>query len=66
MSNQNREVWITGIGLVSCFGEGAAHHWDIMGGDKAPANIVETELYAPYAPAPDARNGLVAANYAPW
>ena len=49
MSNQNREVWITGIGLVSCFGEGAAHHWDIMGGDKAPANIVETELYAPYA-----------------
>ena len=48
MSNQNREVWITGIGLVSCFGEGAAHHWDIMGGEKAPANIVEKDLYAPY------------------
>ncbi len=48
MTKQNREVWITGIGLVSCFGEGATHHWEILGGDSAPAAIQEKELFAPY------------------
>ena len=46
--NQNREVWITGIGLVSSFGEGAEHHWNILGGDKAPAPIIDQENFAPY------------------
>ncbi len=49
MTNQNREVWITGIGLVSCFGEGADHHWNVLSGDNAPAPIQERELFAPYA-----------------
>ncbi|MCP4183956.1 MAG: beta-ketoacyl-ACP synthase [Hyphomicrobiales bacterium] len=48
MTKQNREVWITGIGLVSCFGEGATYHWDILGGDSAPEAIQEKELFAPY------------------
>ena len=49
MSNHNREVWITGIGLVSCFGEGASHHWNVLAGSKAPEQVIETEHYAPYA-----------------
>ncbi|MCF6321194.1 MAG: beta-ketoacyl-ACP synthase [Rhizobiaceae bacterium] len=48
MTKNNREVWITGIGLVSCFGEGAAHHWQVLGGDSTPIPIQEKELYAPY------------------
>jgi len=48
MTKRNREVWITGIGLVSCFGEGATYHWEILGGDKAPVAIQEKQLFAPY------------------
>ena len=48
MSKQNLEVWITGIGLVSCYGEGAQHHWEILGGAQTPEPIQEKELYAPY------------------
>jgi len=48
MNKNNREVWITGIGLVSCFGEGAALHWQVLGGDSAPTPIQEKELFAPY------------------
>ena len=48
MTKQNSEVWITGIGLVSCFGEGAEHHWDLLGGDSAPQPIPDTESFAPY------------------
>jgi 3-oxoacyl-[acyl-carrier-protein] synthase II len=43
-----REVWITGIGLVSCYGEGAAHHWQTLGAEKAPRPIVDCERYTPY------------------
>ncbi len=48
MTKQDREVWITGIGLVSSFGEGADHHWEVLGGDRAPAPIQEKELFEPY------------------
>lgn len=48
MSKQEREVWITGIGLVSSFGEGAKHHWDILSGNNVPPVIQEKELFAPY------------------
>ena len=48
MTKQNSEVWITGIGLVSCYGEGAQHHWNILGGDSSPAPIQDEETYAPY------------------
>ena len=43
-----RDVWITGIGLVSCFGEGAQFHWDTLDGGKAPQPIVDCERFAPY------------------
>ena len=48
MKKDNHEVWITGIGLVSCYGEGAAHHWDILSSDNVAAPTQEKELYAPY------------------
>ena len=28
MSDKKNDVWITGIGLVSCFGEGPDTHWE--------------------------------------
>ena len=43
-----RDVWITGIGLVSCFGEGAQFHWETLGGDTAPAPVVDSERFKPY------------------
>ena len=27
MADSSREAWITGIGIVSCLGEGADAHW---------------------------------------
>jgi len=48
MSSDQKEVLITGIGFVSCYGEGADHHWDVLGGDKAPAPIINTETVPPY------------------
>lgn len=48
MTKQNREVWITGVGLVTCFGEGAEHHWQVLGSDAAPKPIQETEKFSPY------------------
>lgn len=49
MAAKNHEVWITGIGLVSCFGEGAEHHWNVLGGPKAPTPVIDTETVAPYS-----------------
>ncbi len=46
---EKREVWITGIGLVSCFGEGAEHHWHVLGGETAPAPIIDSARFAPYS-----------------
>ncbi len=48
MSLENKEVWITGIGLVSCYGEGADHHWQVLGGDKAPEPIIDLDTVPPY------------------
>jgi 3-oxoacyl-[acyl-carrier-protein] synthase II len=40
-----RETWITGIGIVSCLGEGPDAHW--QGLRQAHANV-DTTSYAPY------------------
>lgn len=48
MTETKREVWITGIGIVSCYGEGAEQHWQALGGDKAPAPIQDSERFPPY------------------
>ncbi|MGB7337143.1 MAG: beta-ketoacyl-ACP synthase [Salaquimonas sp.] len=49
MTNTTNEVWITGIGMVSCMGEGAATHWQALSGDKAPKAVIDTETFKPYA-----------------
>ncbi len=46
---EKREVWITGVGLVSCFGEGAEHHWEVLGGNTAPAPVIDSTRFAPYS-----------------
>jgi 3-oxoacyl-[acyl-carrier-protein] synthase II len=45
MADAPREAWITGIGIVSCLGEGAEAHWQGL----AERGIkVDTETFAPY------------------
>jgi 3-oxoacyl-[acyl-carrier-protein] synthase II len=45
MSQATRECWITGIGIVSCLGEGLEAHWQALDGGKLN---VDTARYAPY------------------
>ena len=40
-----REVWITGIGLLSSLGEGLDAHWDALSQKRIN---VETSAFAPY------------------
>ena len=40
-----REAWITGIGIVSCLGEGLDAHWQGFADGK---RVVDTETFAPY------------------
>jgi len=39
-----REVWITGVGIVSCLGEGIEAHWEAL---KKPSTA-DTTAFAPY------------------
>ena len=38
-----REVWITGIGIVSCLGEGIEAHWEGL----AKPSTADTAAFAP-------------------
>jgi 3-oxoacyl-[acyl-carrier-protein] synthase II len=40
-----REVWVTGIGILSCLGEGAEEHWQKLTAGKPTA---DTATFAPY------------------
>jgi 3-oxoacyl-[acyl-carrier-protein] synthase II len=40
-----RETWITGIGIVSCLGEGADAHWQGLSERRV---VVDAETFAPY------------------
>ncbi len=40
-----RETWITGIGLVSCLGEGTEAHWEKLNAPPAPP---DSTSFAPY------------------
>jgi 3-oxoacyl-[acyl-carrier-protein] synthase II len=46
MADAPRETWITGVGIVSCLGEGREMHWTRL---NAPPPRPDTELYAPYS-----------------
>ena len=45
MTDTPREVLVTGVGIVSCLGEGHAAHW---AGLNAATPRADTALYAPY------------------
>ncbi|MCC6775154.1 MAG: beta-ketoacyl-ACP synthase [Hyphomicrobiales bacterium] len=45
MAETTREAWITGIGIVSCLGEGAEAHWQ---GLEQRKQVVDTTTFAPY------------------
>jgi 3-oxoacyl-[acyl-carrier-protein] synthase II len=45
MADTGRETWITGIGIVSCLGEGPEAHWQRLNEPPPPP---DTESFAPY------------------
>src|SRR5450759_4676682 len=45
MSNAAREAWITGVGIVSCLGEGAQAHWQKLMEAHPSA---DTATFAPF------------------
>src|SRR5919204_1547474 len=45
MAEAQRETWITGIGIVSCLGEGQEMHWQRF---HEPPPPPDTEAFAPY------------------
>ena len=45
MAEAPREAWITGIGIVSCLGEGAEAHWEAL---TARRLNVDAETFAPH------------------
>ena len=45
MADAPREVWITGIGIVSCLGEGDEAHWQGFGEGRIK---IDAERFAPY------------------
>lgn len=48
MVQDQTEVWITGIGLVSSLGEGVDAHWERLGPNQRPLPTVEQSKWAPY------------------
>ena len=54
MADAPREAWITGIGIVSCLGEGPEAHWQGSDGREAATSTPTT--FAPYR-RPSARGG---------
>ncbi len=45
MAESTREVWITGIGIVSCLGEGLEAHWQAFSERRVK---VDADTFAPY------------------
>ena len=45
MADPPHEAWITGIGIVSCLGEGADAHWQ---GLREKRIAIDAEGFAPY------------------
>ena len=45
MAEAPREAWITGIGIVSCLGEGLDAHWQGFADGK---RVIDSETFAPF------------------
>jgi 3-oxoacyl-[acyl-carrier-protein] synthase II len=45
MADAGRETWITGVGIVSCLGEGPEAHWQRL---NAPPQPPDNTTFAPY------------------
>jgi 3-oxoacyl-[acyl-carrier-protein] synthase II len=45
MREAQRETWITGVGIVSCLGEGQEMHWQRL---NAPPPLPDLKTFAPY------------------
>jgi 3-oxoacyl-[acyl-carrier-protein] synthase II len=45
MADARRETWITGVGIVSCLGEGADTHWQRL---NAAPSAPDEQTFAPY------------------
>src|SRR5262252_2202109 len=45
MAEAPREAWITGIGIVSCLGEGLDAHWQGFAENK---RVIDTESFPPF------------------
>ena len=48
MSRQDRDVWITGIGLVTALGDGVEANWAALTGGTSPDPILDREVVAPF------------------
>lgn len=48
MSAELKEVWVTGIGVVSSLGEGLETHWQQLASGDTPEASIDTEDQAPY------------------
>lgn len=48
MGTDAREVWITGLGLISSLGEGPDAHWARLTGPDAAKPVVDETRFAPY------------------
>ncbi|HEY9213933.1 MAG TPA: beta-ketoacyl-ACP synthase [Ancylobacter sp.] len=51
--SERRDVWITGIGLVSSLGEGLEAHWEALSGGTRP--VIDETGFAPYVVHPLAK-----------
>ncbi len=49
MTTNTKEVWITGIGMVSSIGEGAQTHWAALSEAENPKPVIDTDKFKPYA-----------------
>lgn len=47
-SDTARDVWITGIGLISSLGEGLDAHWQALAVDEPKPAAADTEHFAPF------------------
>ncbi len=50
--NNDKDVWVTGIGLISSLGEGGEAHWQALGVAPVTEPVIDRENYSPYCAHP--------------